>query len=163
MRVVLASSSLLLALAIVGSAQPDPKAKPAFKLSADEQRLLDLTNAERKKENLPLLAPHPLLFKAALAHSKNMAKHEKLEHDLDCKTPFDRIDDVKYHFQRAGENIARSDGETSMEEILKLWMDSEGHRANILKATFTEIGIGLFKNEKGELYYTQVFAAPFKQ
>ena len=46
---------------------------------------------------------------------------------------------------------------------MKLWMDSPEHKANILRDKFTEIGIGIARNAKGEVYYTQVFAAPKKK
>jgi uncharacterized protein YkwD len=160
MRLFILSIILVVSVVVVAQAQGPEKKAPAFKLSADEQKLLELTNAERKKENLPPYKAHPLLFKAARDHSKNMAKQEKLEHDLDGKTPFNRLDDVKYNYLRGGENIARSAGEPTMAEILAIWMESEGHRANILKEGYTEIGIGIAKNDKGELYFTQVFAAP---
>ena len=124
MRARLVSSSLIFLVAVFGFAQTNQK-QDSFKLSEQEKQLLDLTNAERKKENLPLFQGAALLFKAARAHSSNMAKQEKLDHELDCKTPFDRLDDVKYDYQRAAENVALSAGEPSMADILKLWMDSD--------------------------------------
>lgn len=162
MRPWLLSSSLLMVLAAHGLTQSN-QSKDEFKLTEQEKQLLELTNAERKKENLPPFKAAALLCKAAREHSHNMAKQEKLDHELDCKSPFDRLDSVKYNYQRAAENIALSAGEPSMADILKLWMDSDGHRANILSEKYTEIGLGLAKNDKGETYATQVFAAPLKK
>ena len=51
----------------------------------------------------------------------------------------------------------------SMADILKLWMDSDPHRKNILSAKFTEVGVGIAKNDKGEVYCTEIFAAPLKK
>lgn len=163
MRLAIVIPLVALGVAALGAAQNPDKKAPTLKLSADEQKLLDLTNAERKKEKLPPLKVQPLLCAAARGHAQNMAKQEKLLHELDGKTPFDRLDAVKYNFQRSGENIAVSGGDTTLEDIMKVWMESEGHRANILKDGFTEIGVGLAKNEKGDTYYTQVFATPIKE
>src|SRR5262249_2860660 len=100
-----------------------------LKLSEEEQTLLDLTNAERKKENLPALRPSPLLFQVARGHSANMAKQGKMDHKLDGKTPYDRIKGAGYKYSLAGENIAV--GEVPIERVMKSWMDSKVHRDNI--------------------------------
>ena len=163
MRCWLAPLVGVVLVALIGSAQEGDKKTAPFKLSAEEKRLLDLTNAEREKAELPLLKPSPVLTKLARAHSQNMAKQEKLDHDLDCKTPFDRLRDAEYQYQRAAENVAQAGEQASMADIMKLWLDSEPHRANIMGEGYTEIGIGIAKNDKGELYATQVFAKPLKQ
>jgi uncharacterized protein YkwD len=163
MRSTFAIVGFFLALATIQVGSARQTGEPEFKLTGDEQKLLELTNAERKKENLPPLAVNQLLCKVARAHSQNMAKQEKLQHDLDEKTPFDRLDDAKYEFRRAAENILQNAGDSSPADMLKLWMDSPTHRANILKEDLTEIGLGFAKNDKGELYVTQVLAAPLKK
>jgi uncharacterized protein YkwD len=157
----IAGLSLALAAAQIGLTRQ--AGDPEFKLTAGERKLIELTNAERKKEDLPPLAINLLLCKVARAHSQNMAKQEKLQHDLDDKTPFDRLDDAKYEFRRAAENILQHAVDSAPADMLKLWMDSETHRANILNDGFTEIGLGFAKNDKGELYVTQVLAAPLKK
>lgn len=163
MRCWLASSVGVVVLALVGSAQQQAGDKEApFKLSADEKKLIELTNAEREKEKLPPLKANPILTKLARAHSQNMAKQEKLDHDLDCKSPFDRLREAMYEYQRAGENVAQSGAPTSISDIMKLWLDSAPHRANILGEGYTEIGVGIAKNDKGDVYATQVFAKPFQ-
>lgn len=163
MRPWLMSVLCVLVLTALGFSQSDQTKKPAFKLSADEQKLFELTNAERKKEDLPPLKANPVLCQVGRKHSQNMAKQEKLDHVLDCKTPFDRLDDAKYDYQNGAENVAMSADEPAMADIFKLWMDSELHRKNILSAKYTEIGLGIAKNAKGEVYCTQVFATPFKK
>jgi uncharacterized protein YkwD len=135
--------------------------EPKFEMSKQEKEILELTNKEREKENLPALEPHPLLFKAARAHSANMAKQEKMEHVLDDKNPGQRVEDAGYKWLNVGENIAATDNEPPT-AIVKLWMDSKLHRANILNKDFRHIGIGIAKNDKGETYYTEVFASPKK-
>lgn len=133
-----------------------------FSPTKEEKKLLELVNAERKKEDKAPLKLSPLLTKLARAHSANMAKQRKLEHTLDDKTAFDRLRDAGYEFRKAGENIAYGEGKFDLAEIWKGWMESEGHRNNILSGDYTEIGLGVGKNGKGEVYYTQVFAKPRK-
>jgi uncharacterized protein YkwD len=151
----LSALALLCLFVAVGPAQ-----EKAFKLEATEKMLLELTNAERKKECLPPLKVNALLFKAARGHSKNMAEQGKLDHELDEKKPLDRIKETGYRFGRAGENIAFGADNLPLTDIMKLWMESEGHKANILNPDFTEIGLGIARNDKAEVYYTQVFATP---
>ena len=133
---------------------------PSFKMTADETKLLELTNQERKKKELPPLRPSPLLFKLARAHSANMAKQEKMDHTLDGKTPFDRMKDAGYPFLRGGENIAAGSGDFGLPEVIREWMESKGHRENILGPDYTEIGVALARNTGGVVYYTQVFGKP---
>jgi uncharacterized protein YkwD len=134
--------------------------EPPVKMSPEEKKLLDLTNAERKKKELPLLRPSPALFALARAHSANMAKQGKMEHTLDGKSPFDRMRDANYLFLRGGENIAACDAKFPQTELMQYWMDSKPHRENILGPDFTDIGLGLASAKDGKVYYTQVFSKP---
>lgn len=147
----------LLALAIVGSpveAKPQ-KEKADPEVTAEEKKIIDLTNAARAKEKLPPMKINATLVKAARDHSANMAKQGKMEHVLDGKKPGDRVAAAGYDFATTGENIASGDAPT-VEEIFQLWMNSPGHRANIL-GKYEEIGVGLAKNGRGQVYFTQVF------
>jgi uncharacterized protein YkwD len=140
---------------LLGAGEP---AKP-FHQTPDEVKLVELTNQERKKMDLPLLKLSPALSKIARSHSENMARQGKMEHVLDDKGPFDRLRDAGYKFMKAGENIASGQGVT-LATIMKAWMDSNGHRANILSPEYTEIGLGIARDKSGQLYFTQVFAKP---
>lgn len=131
-------------------------------LSAEEKQILELTNAERKKKELPPLRPNALLFKAARVHSANMAKQGKLEHKLDGKNSFERVDDTGYQAGAVAENIGLGDVDISPALVFQEWMKSKGHRENIVEKTFTEIGLGLAKGKDGAIYYTQVFATPLQ-
>ena len=135
------------------------KTKP-FQNSKDEVKLTELTNAVRKKDDKSVLALNPALSKIARAHSENMARQGKMEHKLDNKNVFDRINDAKYQYRFVGENIAFGDEGIALKTIMKLWMESESHRKNILYPEFTEIGIGIARAKNGDLYFTQVFAKP---
>jgi uncharacterized protein YkwD len=133
----------------------------ALKLMPEEQQLLDLTNQERKKKELPPLKLSLRLTQVARAHAANMAKQEKMEHTLDGKTPLDRLRDAGYLFARGGENIAAGDADaTSPATVMKAWMESKTHRDNILLPAFTEIGLGMARDREGRIYFAQVLAKP---
>jgi uncharacterized protein YkwD len=145
------------------AADPDRAARDKVELTRDEQTLVDLINKERMKEKLPPLQPNPILCKAARAHSANMAKQGKMEHILDGKTPGQRVLAAGYDYGKVAENIAMSDvPNPPLPAIVKDWMESKSHRANILGDKVTETGLGIATNDKGEAYFTQVFARPRK-
>ena len=137
-----------------------PKEKAEFKLTDDEQAVLDATNAERKKEKLEPLTADPKLTEAARAHAANMAKLSKLDHTLDEKTFEDRVKATGYKYRALGENIAWN--QPAPKDVVESWMKSEGHRKNILNAEYTQIGVAVAKNDKGEPYWVQVFGSPKK-
>jgi uncharacterized protein YkwD len=160
MRGYLAITLLLFSAALPLSGADDKQpAEKKVELSEDEKAVLDLTNEARTKAKLPPLKPNAVLFAVARAHSANMAKQEKMEHELDGETPADRVKSAKYAYAQLGENIAVGQN-VSHSEIVKMWMESLHHKENILNEAFQEIGLGLAKNDKGEVYYTQVFAKP---
>jgi uncharacterized protein YkwD len=129
-------------------------------LGPAEMKILELTNAERKLKDLPPLKPNPLLFKVAQAHSENMAKQGKMEHKLDGKTPLQRLKAAGYPYNMAFENIGAGDPDVPLEDLMKAWMDSKGHRDNILTNVCTEIGLGVAKDKNWQVYYTQLFGKP---
>jgi uncharacterized protein YkwD len=134
--------------------------RPTFKLTEAESKLLELTNQERKKKDLPALRHSALLSRVARAHSANMGKQADMKHELDGKTPFDRMRAAGYQFTRGGENIAAGDPSFGLPAVLRMWMESKPHRENILNRDFTEIGIGIADGKDGQKYYTQVFGTP---
>lgn len=109
------------------------------------------TNNERKANNLPTLAVDELLTNAAEAKLDDMFKKQYFEHESpQGKGPGDVAEDAGYRFLTVGENLALGTF-TDEKDLVKAWMDSPGHRANILGSQFTEIGIaakkGMFKGE----------------
>src|SRR5947207_3103827 len=74
----------------------DKQGPPKLELTAAEKTILDLTNKARADEKLPPLVPNLKLSQAARQHSTNMAKQEKMEHELDGKKPVDRVKAVGY-------------------------------------------------------------------
>jgi len=128
-----------------------------FRLTDEEQAVFDLANAERRKAGLPPLKVSERLTKAARAHSADMARQGQLSHTLSGRGPADRIAAVGYQGAAWGENVAW--GQPSPQAVVTGWMNSPGHRGNILGA-FTELGVGVFIDGGGQRYWTQVFATP---
>lgn len=154
---------VLLTIAIVFPTIPLAAAqekKDELKLTKEEQAVIDLTNAERKAAGLKPLTADPKLMAAARGHAENMAKLEMLEHTLNDKTHADRAKDAGYEFGWLGENIAWN--QENAKEVLGSWMNSSGHKANILKDEATEIGVAVAKSKKGERYWVQVFGKPLR-
>jgi uncharacterized protein YkwD len=146
----------LLPLLLLGLARAAEE--PALEISKDEQAVLDLTNEARAKEKLPALKPNAVLFKVARAHSANQAKQQKMAHELDGKSPADRVDAAGYDYKDVGENVGHIPPPLRIKELFDAWMKSPEHRKNILDKDFQEIGLGIVRQgNKGDFYFTQVF------
>ena len=116
--------------------------------------VVTLTNAERQKAGCPPLANNRTLRQVATAHSEDMAERDFFSHTTpDGEDPSDRAAAAGYAGY-SGENIAM--GYRSAEAVVDAWMDSSGHRANILNCSSTEIGVGVADSPRG-LYWTQMF------
>ncbi|EJV68410.1 CAP domain-containing protein [Bacillus sp. N5-665] len=125
----------------------------AKSLSEFEQRVVELTNAERAKQGLPALKIDTELSKVARVKSEDMQKNNYFDHNSPTYgSPFDMMKKFGISYTSAGENIAQ--GQRTPEEVVQAWMNSAGHRANILNNGFTHIGVGYV--ESGN-YWTQQF------
>jgi uncharacterized protein YkwD len=155
---VLAAALFVPALAAGQPPAAKKDKKDKLVLSAAEQGVIDATNAERKKAGLGPLKANPKLMEAARKHAVNMAKQDKLEHDLDGKSPTDRIKAAGYPGRKTGENIAWNP--RSPAAAVEGWMNSPPHKENILTKEYTEIGVGLATSANGEPYWVQVFGNP---
>jgi len=150
-------------LALSGAAGDD-KDKPAPKPTKEEQQLIDLTNKARAKEKLPALKFNAVLQKVAAAHSANMVKQNKMEHELDGKRVLQRLDDAGYDYDFCGENLGVLDDLKDIAAIHEKWLKSPSHRENILNSKFEEIGLAIVKHpKKNEWYVTEVFGTENKQ
>ncbi|TXS22836.1 CAP domain-containing protein [Streptomyces sp. ms191] len=119
-------------------------------------QVISLVNAERAKAGCSPLTVNSQLTRAAQAHSDDMAARDFFDHtNPDGKGPGDRVTATGYPWSTYGENIAM--GQSSAEQVMESWMNSPGHRANILNCSFKEIGIGI--HDEGGPYWTQVFGA----
>ncbi|PJY98878.1 MULTISPECIES: CAP domain-containing protein [Bacillus] len=122
-------------------------------VSAYEKKVVELTNAERQKQGLKPLQIDETLSKSARAKSQDMKDKNYFDHQSPTYgSPFDMMKSFGISYKTAGENIAK--GQKTPEEVVKAWMNSEGHRKNILNANFTHIGVGYV--ESGS-YWTQQF------
>jgi uncharacterized protein YkwD len=134
--------------------------------SSIEKEILRLVNIERAKENLPPLKWHDELGYAARYHAKDMAVDNYFEHDSydrqngdlveSCET-FTRIRRFFVSGTTTNENL--SAGSNTAEATVKRWMESPGHRGNILSSKSKFVGIGYYNNEDSEWthYYVQCF------
>ena len=130
----------------------------AFKPSPEEQQVVNLTNQEREQRGLPALAINPALTISARDHAKNMAAAQTLAHTLNGSSMTSRIKGSGYQYLAIGENVAFN--QPTPESVVQSWMESPGHRANILNKTFTEIGVGVANDADGKPYYAQDFGRP---
>ncbi len=124
----------------------------------DETDVWDLVNDERREAGLHALAWNDRLFHAARDHSLDMAVQDYFSHtSQDGRSAGDRISAAGYSWQTYGENIAC--GYADPDAVMAGWMNSAGHRANILNGSFCDLGVGLAEhaNSGNRLYWTQDF------
>jgi uncharacterized protein YkwD len=124
---------------------------------AAEAEVLRLVNLERSKQpNCRPLAINAALTTAARAHSADMARNKYFSHtSLDGRTASARIRAAGYSGRMTGENIAA--GQTTAASVMKAWMNSSGHKANILNCGYRHIGIGHATGGPYGHYWTQDF------
>ncbi|MER7456184.1 CAP domain-containing protein [Micromonospora sp. NPDC126480] len=126
-------------------------------VSAQAREVVNLVNAERAKAGCGALSIDDKLMTAAQRHSQDQADHQNMSHTgSDGSDPGDRINRVGYQWRTYGENVAWN--QKTPAAVMDAWMNSSGHRANILNCAFTEIGVGIASSNGP--YWTQVFAAP---
>ncbi|AZT89647.1 SafA/ExsA family spore coat assembly protein [Caldicellulosiruptor changbaiensis] len=129
-------------------------------LNVLENEVIKLTNQERAKVGLPALKTNWQLSRVARFKSQDMANKNYFSHySPTYGSPFKMMESFGLKFMAAGENIAY--GQRSAQEVVRAWMSSPGHRANILSPSFTEIGVGIAKKSNGVLYWTQMFMRPY--
>ncbi len=138
-------------------ATPTPDDNPAptqtTGISQIEQQVIDLTNTERRKNGLPDLKADTQLSSVAQKKSEDMQQNNYFSHTSPTYgSPFDMMRDFGVTYQSAGENIAK--GQQTPQEVVQAWMNSEGHRKNILSNNFTHIGVGYEETGKN---WTQMF------
>lgn len=128
----------------------------AHGLARTTSEVISLTNAERAAAGLRPLAGDPRLASAAQAHSADMVARGFYSHTSpEGGQPWDRAAAAGCTHRGIGENIAC--GQRSPAEVVQGWMNSPGHRANILKPDFTHIGIGFAGGGRRGTYWTQLF------
>ncbi|WP_339235054.1 CAP domain-containing protein [Paenibacillus sp. FSL R5-0517] len=114
-------------------------------------QVVKLVNAERAKAGLSALTSDALLDKVAVAKVKDMSNNNYFDHQSPTYgSPFDMMKQFGVTYSYAGENIAK--GQKTPQEVVTAWMNSAGHRANILSKNFTHIGVGFYNG-----YWAQEF------
>ena len=137
-----------------------PEETPDIGENDYEKQVLTLVNQERAKQGLQPLSWNAKLAAVARAHSADMSARNYMSHtNPDGLSPFDRIKNSGISYTRAAENIAA--GQRTPEAVMESWMNSDGHRQNILNPNLTELGVGFYQGSKGYKYYwTQCFITP---
>lgn len=140
----------------VPETKPEPKPEPVPEVNTSintfEKRVVELTNVERAKQGLPALKIDNELSKVAKLKSQDIQSKGYFDHNSPTYgSPFDMMRQFGISYRSAGENIAKGQG--SPEAVVNAWMNSEGHRKNIL-GNFTHIGVGYLDNGN---VWTQMF------
>ncbi|MFC4775538.1 CAP domain-containing protein [Paenibacillus sp. GCM10023252] len=133
------------------SPTPAPTTPDVSKPSGFEAQVVDLVNVERAKAGLPALKSDAPLAKVALAKAKDMDTNNYFSHTSPTYgSPFDMMRQFGISYSYAGENIAS--GQRTPEEVMKAWMNSPGHRENIMSANFTKIGVGYYNGDWVQMF-----------
>ena len=137
---------------------PDPPLPPPPPPASPVQVVFDLVNAERAVRGLPPMAYESRLQLAAQRHSEDQAAMRRMTHTgSDGSSMVQRVDRVGFPWRSLAENVAV--GFATPAAVMVAWMNSEGHRRNILSAN-THLGVGLAYGSDGRPYWTQVFGTP---
>ena len=125
-------------------------------LSGYEQRVVELVNVERSKAGLKPLQADGELSKVAKLKSEDMRDNNYFSHTSPTYgSPFSMMRAEGISYRTAGENIAA--GQDTPDEVVNAWMNSSGHRANILNESYTHIGVGVASGGRYGTYWTQMF------
>ncbi len=129
---------------------------PAGNVNVDmANQILALVNAERKKAGVPLLTLSTDVSSVAQVKATDMAKNGYFDHNSPTYgSPFSMLTSFGVSYRSAGENIAK--GQQSASAVMKAWMNSSGHKANILSKDFTQLGVGYSANN-GSPVWVQMF------
>lgn len=145
--------------------QPETKPNPPVEverpsnnsnLSQIEAEVIRLVNIERQKQGLSQFKTSGQLSNVARVKSEDMYRNNYFSHNSPkYGSPFDMIKSFGISYTSAGENIAK--GYSSAQAVVRGWMNSSGHRANILNPSFNTIGVGAYTDSRGTIYWTQLF------
>ncbi|WP_052126182.1 CAP domain-containing protein [Ureibacillus massiliensis] len=122
------------------------------------KEVIKLVNEERQKANLPLLQEDPQLSQIAVIKAQDFINSHYFEHEsILYGQPWDLAALFDYEFMTLGENIAKN--YHSPKEVVAAWMESAGHRENILRPQYTNIGVAFKKSTDGNFYWVQMFSS----
>jgi uncharacterized protein YkwD len=137
--------------------QPAP-AVTSGNIAADEQQAVALMNADRRAQGLPDLQVDSRLTNLGEQYAQDMINRNFFSHtNPEGQSPFDRMKQAGIAYTYAGENIAINQSVPAAETA---FMNSPGHRANILNVSYTSVGIGVAYDKSGNVYIVQEFIKP---
>jgi len=144
------------ALIYVGQKINIPNASP---LKSIEDEIIRLVNVQRVNSGLQPLAYNWQAARVARYKSNDMITNNYFNHISPVYgSPFKMMESFGLKFSAGAENIAY--GQRTAQEVMNSWMNSPGHKANILSKSYTQIGVGVAKKSNGTLYFTQLFLKP---
>ena len=124
-------------------------------MNSDEKEVFDLINKQRTQNGLSPLKENNELQRVARIKAQDMVNNNYFSHTSPTYgSPFDMMKSFKISYNTAGENIA---GNSSNSDAVIAWMNSPGHRANILNSSFNQTGIGVVNGSKYGKIYVQMF------
>jgi uncharacterized YkwD family protein/spore coat assembly protein SafA len=125
-------------------------------IKAIENEVARLVNVERAKNGLQAVTINWELSRVARYKSQDMINKNYFAHQSPTYgSPFDMMEAFGIRFSAGGENIAS--GQRTAAEVMNAWMNSPGHRSNILSPAYNQIGVGLARASNGKHYWTQMF------
>jgi len=135
----------------------------AIDVRALEQRTEEAVNEARRRNGLPALEHADALAGVARAHSQDMAQRRYFGHETpEGSGPADRVDARGIEYRKVAENVAKNQGwDDPVAKAVQGWLDSRGHRHNIMDREVRQTGVGVAVDfEEGQYYFTQLFLQP---
>ena len=124
-------------------------------MNSDEKEVFDLINKQRTNNGLAALKNDSEVQRVARIKAQDMVDNNYFSHTSPTYgSPFDMLKSFKISYKTAGENIA---GNSSNSSVVTAWMNSSGHKANILNSNFNYTGIGVVSSPKYGKMYVQLF------
>ena len=124
-------------------------------MSFDQRQALKLINSDRKEKGLAPLQFNAQLSKLAESYAKDMIKRDFFSHvNPEGQSPFERMKEQKIVYNYAGENLAFNE---SVYAAQQAFMHSPEHKANILNANYTQVGLGIVEASRGRIFVVQEF------
>ena len=134
----------------------DTSSQTNKQISSMKKEVVNLVNQERQKRGLKPYQHYSKLANVAQKKAEDMRDNNYFSHQSPTYgSPFEMMKEFNIQYSAAGENIAR--GQRTAEEVMNSWMNSPGHRKNILSEKYTHIGVGLAKKSQGTNYWVQMF------
>lgn len=124
-------------------------------MNSDEKEVFDLINKQRTNNGLPALKNDSEVQRIARIKAQDMVDNNYFSHNSPTYgSPFDMLKSFKVLYKTAGENIAANSSNSS---AVTAWMNSSGHKANILNSSFNYTGIGVVSSPRYGKMYVQMF------